>query len=343
MALNFRIAFGGFKELTPEDLEFARQIGVAGIAINRPDFDSQAWRRLLGKHHPYGPGELGGAGRWQFMDLLNLRTYIEGFGLRLEAIENTPYSFYDKALVGAPGCEEQIDAYCESIRNLGRAGIKILGYHWSPNLVWRTAHAEPGRGGAGVTSYDHALARAAPPTHGRRISEEENWASYERFITRVLPVAEEAGVRLALHPDDPPVAELGGIPRIMRNLEGFQKAMSIGDSPNHGLNFCVGTWAEMGVDRMFEAMEHFGRRGKLTYVHFRNVKGAVPKFSECFLDEGDVDIVRALGTLRDVGFDGFLFDDHVPHVVNDTVWGHRSRAYATGMIRGICMTLELKA
>lgn len=334
--VSFRIAVGQFRELSAEDLDFARQVGASGITLNRPALESPAWRALLGKHFANKPGEFATTPlRWEFMELLQLRKLIEDHDLTLEAIENTPYHFYDKCMLGLPGRDEQIENYCATLRNLGRAGIKVLGYHWMPSMVWRTSHHENGRGGARVTAYDHELAKDAPDSFGRKVSADELWANYEYFIKRVLPVAEEAGVRLALHPDDPPVAEVGGVARIMSGLDGFRRAMTIGDSPNHGLDFCMGTWAEMGVDTMFAAMEEFGRARKLVYVHFRNVKGCVPRFSETFLDEGDVDVVRAMRLLKDVGFDGFIIDDHVPKMTNDTVWGHRSRAYAVGYIKGL--------
>jgi mannonate dehydratase len=97
----------------------------------------------------------------------------------------------------------------------------------------------------------------------------------------------------------------------------------------------MGTWAELGVDKMFEAMEHFGRNGRIAYVHFRNVKGTIPRFAESFLDEGDVDCVEAIQRLARMNFDGFLIDDHVPHMSGDTVYMHRSRAFAIGYMRGL--------
>jgi mannonate dehydratase len=119
--------------------------------------------------------------------------------------------------------------------------------------------------------------------------------------------------------------------------------MSIGDSPNHGLDFCLGTWSEISPEAMYEALGHFGRRGKLVYAHFRNVKGKGSKFQESFVDDGDFDVVRAIRILRDVGFTGFLIDDHVPHMTDDTVWGHRGRAYATGYIKGLCRAVAAEA
>ncbi len=340
MSLGFRVAVGQFKEVTPDDLSFCKQLGVTGITINRPDFDAPSWRTFLGKHYPYGPADFNKSAKWDFMDLLNLRRRIEDFGLKLEAIENVPYRFYDKALIGAEGRDAQIENYCETLRNLGRAGINTLGYHFCPNLVWRTSTARPARGGAGVTAFNYDDARHAPVTHGREIDAAEMWENFEYFITRVLPVAEEAGVRMSLHADDPPVPTLGGVARIMNSLDGFRRAMKIGDSPNHGLTFCVGTWGQMGGETVYEALDEFSRQKRAFYLHMRNIKGSVPDFSECFIDEGDLDVVRILRILKTNGFDGFLIDDHVPQMTADTPWGHRGRAFSTGYLRGLCRGIE---
>ncbi|MBI2942475.1 MAG: mannonate dehydratase [Chloroflexi bacterium] len=309
-----RVAIGQLRELDEGILRFAQQLGVEGVQVNTPKL----------------PGEK----RWEFMDLLRLRMHAADYGLRLEAIENVPISFYDKAMLGLPGRDEQIENYQETIRNIGRAGIPILGYHWIPNSVWRTSRTTPGRGGASVTSFDMELAKNAPLTHGRVFTAEEMWANYEYFIRAVVPVAEEAGVKLALHPDDPPVESLGGIARIFRDFEGFRRAMELVPSPNSGLDFCMGCWSEMGPG-VIDAIEYFASRGKIFYIHFRDVQGMVPRFQECFLGEGNVDVVEAIRTLKRVGFTGFLIDDHVPRMVDDTPWGHRGRAYATGYIMGL--------
>ena len=310
-----RVALGQFNQATDERLRFAQQLGVDGVLLNTP--------RL--------PGEK----RWEFMDLVRLRSTIEEYGLRLEALENVPVKFYDQAMLGLPERDEQIENYQETIRNVGRAGIPILGYHWMPNSVWRTSRTTPTRGGAVTTSFDLDLAKNAPLSHGRVFTDDEMWQNYAYFTKAVLPVAEEAGVRLALHPDDPPVDSLGGVARLFRSFEGFRRAMEdVAPSPNNGLDFCMGCWSEMGHG-VIEPIQYFGSRGKIFYVHFRDVQGAVPKFAECFIGDGNVDTVEAMRTLKSVGFTGFLIDDHVPHMVDDSDWGHRGRAHATGYMLGL--------
>jgi mannonate dehydratase len=268
------------------------------------------------------------------MDLLHLRTRCEDAGLRLAALENVPVQFYAKAMLGLPGRDEQIEHMTNTMRNMGRAGVPILGYHWMPNQVWRTSRTKPGRGGVKVTSFDMELVKDAPLTHGRVYSADEMWANYEYYIGAILAVAEEAGVKLALHPDDPPVESLGGIARIMNSFEGFKRTMAIGDSPNHGLDSCHGCWAEMGPG-VLGAVRYFGERGKILYMHVRDVQGTVSCFQECFIDEGNNDMFEVVKTLKEVGFTGFLIPDHVPHMVDDTPWGHRARAYTIGYMRAL--------
>lgn len=333
-----RVAVGKLREdHLDEDLAFCRQIGAQGVVLNRP--------LLAGNHGPslqmgyYGRKDESLPQRWDFMELLRLRTTVESYGLELVALENTPPHFYDHVMVGGPRRDEQLDNYCETIRNMGRAGIGILGYHFMPNVVWRTSHRVAVRGGARSTGFDAELVKDAPLSHGRRIDEAELWDHYTIFIQTVLPVAEPAGVRLALHPDDPPVPEIAGVARLFRSVEAFDRALRLGDSPNHGLDLCMGTWSEMGVD-VPQAMRHFGAAGKIFYVHFRDVEGTVPVFHETFLGDGNVDLPAALSALREVGFEGYLMDDHVPELDGDSGWGHRGKALAVGYISGMLRMLE---
>ncbi len=346
MGEQMRVAVGQVSQLTDEILIFAQQIGVSGVQVNTPV--------LPGRH------------RWEYDDLLALRQRAEAFGLRLEAIENVPLYFYDRAMLGLPGRDKQIEHYQATIRNIGRAGIPLLGYHFMPNSVWRTGRVPVGRGGALVTVFDSAevhteyqrevlIARSSNsgsddpfdvgtlivPTH-QQVTKERMWENYEYFIRAVLPVAEESGVKLALHPDDPPVPELGGIARLFCNFDGFRRALEIaGDSPAWGLDLCLGCWSEMGGEpSVLQAIEYFGRRKKIFYVHFRDVQGTAEHFAECFLGEGNYRPFKVLRALRDVGFTGFILDDHVPNMVNDSPYGHRGRAHAIGYIQGMLEALK---
>lgn len=339
---RIRVLAGQFRELTQADLAFARQIGCAGVTVNKPDLDSPAWVAFLNKQFSAAAGPRPPTRRWSALELAQLRSAVEAHGLTLDCIEGVPKNLLDKAMLGLEGAAEQIADFQATIRAMGQAGIPVLGYNWIPDGVWRTAKAAHGRGGAAITAYDHAIGErvasgALPPR-----DEAQMWASWERFIRAVLPVAEAAGVKLSLHPDDPPVPVLDGVARIFRGEEAFARAMAFADSPHHGIAFCTGTFAEAGAAPMMRALRRFARAGRIHYVHLRSVTGELPRFAEAFIDEGTVNPVAVLRELLDAGFDGFVIDDHVPHVVDDTVWGHRGRAHATGYIAGILRALTDK-
>lgn len=336
---GLRIAAGQFRELRQSDLAFARQIGCAGVTVNKPDLDSPAWIAFLNKEFTAAAGPRAPTRRWSALDLTQMRTAVEAHGLALECIEGVPRNLLDKAMLGLPGAEEQIEDFKATIRAMGQAGIPVLGYNWIPDGVWRTVKAGHGRGGALVTGYDDVIGQAVATGTLPARCEAESWAHWERFITEVLPVAEASGVRLSLHPDDPPVPVLDGVARIFRNEASLARAFSFADSPNHGLAFCTGALAQGDPAAMMRALRRFARAGRIHYLHLRSVHGALPRFEEAFIDEGTVDAVAVLRVLLDTGFAGFVIDDHVPHVVDDTVWGHRSRAYATGYIAGVVRAL----
>jgi len=321
MSYKMRIGLGQFNELSDERLIYIKQLGADDFLMNTP--------------------KLPGDARWEYEDLLAWRQRADAAELRLMALENVPVKFYDKIMLGLPGRDEQIENMQATIRHMGRAGIPILGYHWMPNSVWRTQPPAELRGGAKGTRFNLAEHDPAQLTHGRVYSGDEMWENYVYYLEAILPVAEESGVTLALHPDDPPVESLGGIARIFHSFEGFKRAMDRFDSPNHGLDFCMGCWSEMGGhDYVIEAVKHFGGRGKIVYVHFRDVQGQVPCFNECFIDEGNVDTLAVMQALKDSGFTGFMITDHVPAMVDDTPWGHRGRAYAIGYMTALLQVIN---
>jgi mannonate dehydratase len=305
------------------DLKFSKQLGVTDAIIH--SFRA----RMPGVAHI----STGLKGCYELPELLHLRIRVESAGLRLAGI-SMPRSFYIKAMLGLPGRDEQIENFCETLRNMGEAGIPMLGYSWNALHVWRTSHWARGRGGSLYSSFDYDLVKDAPPTSFGVISDEEMWENFTYFLKRVIPAAEEAGVKMALHPDDPPVPSICGIARIFRNVEAYKRMIEIAPSDYNGLLFCQGTFAEMGED-IPEAIRYFGSRKKIFFVHFRNVKGTVPKFEETFIDDGDIDMFEAMKTYKEIGFDGPISLDHTPHLDNDTEWEHRGRAYAIGYMKAL--------
>ncbi len=173
---------------------------------------------------------------------------------------------------------------------------------------------------------------------GAVIPEEQMWANYEYFIKAVLPVAEEEGIRLALHPDDPPVPMLGGVARLFYRPWGFKHAFELsGNSPAWSLDLCLGCCSEMpgGKANVSEMIEFFAPKGAIAYIHFRDVRGTVPNFTECFIGDGNYDPAEIIVLLAKNGFDGFLLDDHVPKMDGDSDWNHRGRAHAIGYMQGL--------
>jgi mannonate dehydratase len=343
-ASSMRLTLGHVEGFDPTIAAFAQQLGLSSIQFHAPT-DLEGER-----------------GYWELDDLLRLRERCEQAGLVLEGLENVPYRHWDRVLLGKPGREEQLENYRTTIRNMGRAGIHMLGHHFMPTYVWRTDLHAQGRGGALVTVFDGARAdegnalagyKLAPPEPlTDRIGAEAMWDSYRVFLDAVLPIAEDVGVRLALHPDDPPVdVPLGGIARILSNPEALERARELSrDSPAWGLDLCLGTVSEMGgVESVNRVIDRFGPDGKIFYVHFRDVQGVVPTFRESFLGEGNYDPAAVLRRLRKVGFDGFIIDDHVPAMIGDNdTWADtasaaycsRGRAHAIGYLQGLIRALE---
>ncbi len=309
-----RVAMG-MMDVSDDDLQFARQIGVTDL-VTRPECRAED-------------------GHYRLEALERLRERVEAAGLRVAAIHDVHPAWNDKIRTGLPGRDEQIDHYCQSLTNIGRAGIPILGYSFHAVRVWRTSRHARGRGGILCTSYDHALMRDAPPMAPKAIDDEAQWANLEYFLRRVMPAAEAAGVRMALHPDDPPISPIAGAASILRSVEAFQRVLDMVPSPSNGVLFCQGCFIEMLGQGVFDAIRHFGRQGKVFYVHFRNVVGAVPRFREALMDEGDIDMLAAMRAWKEVGFDGPMMPDHHPRVEGDTAYGHRARSFAIGYMRGL--------
>ena len=254
-----------------------------------------------------------------YLDLMNLRTSYQDAGINLFSLENLGFqsNYYDPIILGwHDDRDQQIENIAENIRVMGKAGIRFFGYHWMvahkplANPVFCTSKTTRGRGDATVRSFDLELARNTPLFRDREYTPDEIWANYEYFMKAILPVAEEAGVTISLHPDDPPVSSIGGIPRLFGTFESFKRAMEIADSPNWGLTFCLGNWALMGPGVAEEALRYFGERGKICYVHFQAVQGRPERFQECFFEEGQLDFLKALRILKEVGFDGYILPSH---------------------------------
>jgi mannonate dehydratase len=345
--MSIRLTLGHVEGFDDTIATFAQQLGLTSIQFHTPS-------DLSGKD-----------GFWSADELVDLCERCERFGLVVEGIENVPYGHWDKVLLGKPGREAQLENYKTTIRNMATAGIPVLGHHFLPTYVWRTDMRARGRGGALVSAYDETLADKGNALAGYKLApdvpitdklnRQQMWDNYAVFLEAVLPVAEEVGVRLALHPDDPPTeAPLGGVERILISPAAMKRAWELsGNSPAWGLDLCLGTVSEMaGEKSVNELIDFFGPKGKIFYVHMRDVQGVVPKFQESFLGEGNYDPAAVLRRLDSVGFDGFVIDDHVPAMIGDEdTWGDtasaaycsRGRAHAIGYLQGVMNAMAANA
>lgn len=329
--------------LTTDNLRFAKQVGATHIVAHLPDWSISGQRPGVPEGTTQSP-------LWSYEELRDLKAKINAEGLELEAIENFEPGHWFDVLLAGPRRAEQIEGLKTIIRNLGKAGIPIMGYNFSIAGVWGRTRGPWARGGADSVGYVAAEApEQAPIPNGTvwnmvydpqapagtigTVSSEQLWERLAYFLQEIVPVAEEAGVRLAAHPDDPPLPELRGAARLVYKPELYQKLLDIVPSHANALEFCQGTIAEMhGEMDIYQAIDTYAGQKRIAYVHFRNVKGKVPNYHEVFIDEGDVDMVETLRIYQRHGYDGVLIPDHTPSVSCAAPW-HAGMAYALGYLR----------
>ena len=273
---------------------------------------------------------------WDFKALLYAKESLNDAGLKLEVIEPAPPHY--KIKLGLPGRDEEIEIFKQVLRNMAALDIPVLCYNFMPQSGWyRTSFAKKGRGGALVTAFDSKLMQAAPQlTEAGTQTDIQIWDNYKYFMDKVLPVAEACKVKLALHPDDPPVPSLQGVSRIFRNVENFDKALELYPRDYNGITFCQGSFAAMNED-IPSLIRHFGR--KIFFVHFRDIRGDADAFEETFHDEGQTDMKACMRAYKEIGFDGVIRTDHAPVMAGESgenpayeMLGH---IFATGYLKGL--------
>jgi mannonate dehydratase len=297
-----------WEKVNDETLSFFRTLGVDYLSI-----------------HP-SPPVWDGKDRLRYW--IEMRDLAASHGL---VLRNVGTKTWEEIALGSEDRERMIDAWCLFLRNLGEAGIPTLGYTFQPGGYFRTAHTV-GRGGSRYSAFNHEELRREPQVRSQ-ISETALCENLAHFLDKTLPVAEETGVTMALHPDDPPIPEpLGGAARIVSSLDHFERIFQMSESDNRAMLFCQGCVAEMG-ENIPEAILRMKK--KIAYVHFRNIRGIPKKFQEVFLDEGDQDMVQAMRTYKEIGFEGPFMMDHTPTFPNSdsTFWA--GRAFAVGYIRAL--------
>ncbi|MBD3183367.1 TIM barrel protein [Candidatus Poribacteria bacterium] len=315
-------------EANQDEMAFVNQMGVKYLAM---------WTDARNANYEY---------------FASCRKKFETAELKIYCFGNSSVHNQDAIVLNLPNRDEKVEEYKRYIRALGKAGIPYTTYAHMGNGIWST-DPEKTRGGAMARAFDLSKAKQGhwggqtfemPMTHDREYTEEEIWDNYTYFIKNVAPVAEESGVLIGIHPDDPPVPELGGIPRcIFSSFDGYKKALEIADSPNVGMCLCVGCWLEggelMGKD-VLETIKYFGGINKLFKVHFRNVDKPLPHFVETFLDNGYMDMYKVMKALRDVDFKGIAIPDHIPRMAEN----HRvGTAYSIGYMNALVERVNAEA
>ncbi len=317
---GIKIAAQMLPEPTEDDLRFVKQMGVDYTVLwtdaSKSSYEYYASRRKLFENH-------------------GIKVY--GFGNR--DVHNQP-----DIVLNLPGRDAKVEQYKRHLRDLSKAGIPYTTYAHMANGIW-SSDREEGRGGASARAYD--LAKPAKGwwkggfyegeiTHGRRYTQEEIWDNYRSFIEEVAPIAEDGGVRIGFHPDDPPQPELGGVPRcIFSSFDGYQRALDIAASPNVGICFCVGCWLEGGPlmgKGPVESLKEFGAQGKIFKVHLRNVDHPLPHFVETYLDNGYQDMYKVVKALAEINFDGVVIPDHIPTMLDDPRLG---TAFSIGYMKAL--------
>ncbi len=277
------------------------------------------------------------------------RRLFENHGLKIYGFGNWDVHNQDAIVLNLEHRDAKIEEYKQHLRALGQAGIPYTTYAHMANGIWSTAR-EATRGGADARGFNleeadfgHWQGRhyAMPLSHGRTYSPEELWDNYHYFVSQVVPVAEDEGVLIGIHPDDPPGVDLAGVPRcLFGSHDGYARAMAMTDSPNLGICFCIGCWLE-GGERMGKGVEEsireFGGQGKIFKVHFRNVDAPLPHFVETFVDDGYFDMYRALRVLQEVHFRGVLIPDHIPNMAGDPKVG---TAFSIGYMKALVERVE---
>ncbi|MFC1525243.1 mannonate dehydratase [Candidatus Latescibacterota bacterium] len=272
---------------------------------------------------------------WSYASLARAKAAYEANGLTLSVIESRPPM--EKIKLALPGRDEEIEVVCSLLRNMGALEIPVWCSMWMPILgVLRTSRTIPSRAGALVSGYDHDEMRDKPQTEYGEVGEEQQWENLKYFLERTVPVAEEAGVKMAMHPDDPPLSPIRGVARIMSSLDNYQRLIDLVPSPSNGIALCQGNFSLM-TDDLPAAIRHFGKQDRIFFVHFRDVRGTPERFEEAFHDDGQTDLVECLRAYRDIGYEWVCRPDHYPKMGDEEYDDELrvARLFAVGYLKGL--------
>jgi len=310
----------------PRNLALARQIGITHAIVNVA-------------------GVLGRVPRDRYEEALaGVKKRFDEAQLPIAGVESHPVRA-ERIKLGVDGRDEEIQNYIAAIEALGRVGIRMVCYNWMAGVGWaRTRTDLPERGGALTSEFDYKTAEQRGETRWGKISEEKVWDNLVYFQKAVIPVAEKAGVNMALHPDDPPISPLRGIGRILTSAANYRRVMNIAPSPVNGITFCQANFLLMGEDIAALAKEWCLRK-KIFFVHYRDVRGTKEHFRETFHDNGPTNMAKMLQALSDSGFDGPIRPDHAPTLEGDSNdnpgYAMGGKVLAIGYMKGIMDALDI--
>ncbi len=352
-----KIGLGLFRDsLNERNYRFAAQAGATHIVAHLPRYFSGSTPHLSRGEEDTGWGDCRDEPLWSYEDLAGLVADLAEHGLELAAIENFSPNFWSDVLLDGPRKNQQLEDLKQLIRNAGKAGIPCIGYNFSIAGVWGWVRGPFARGGAMSVGFDLDSIDADSPlpdgvvwnmryrdgdpdAPATRVSDTELWQRLADTLHALVPVAEEAGVKLAAHPDDPPAEALRGTARLVNQPEKYDRLLDIVDSPSNTAELCLGSVQEMSTGDIYETVRKLARRDRIGYIHFRNVKGRVPHYWETFIDDGDIDTAEIIRILRDAHYDGVLIPDHTPEFDCEAPW-HAGMAYALGYIRALVQQAE---
>jgi mannonate dehydratase len=254
---------------------------------------------------------LGGGGQipWKEEDLRSMMNKAKESGL---SIINLMIGGFPNCIYGREGRDEEIAKVKESIVAAGKVGLPVVEYNWYIDRLMEGYYYKEGRGGSGVTAYDYAPVKDLParPEIGT-YTDEQVWDNLTYFLKAIVPVAEQAGVRLALHPNDPPAAISKGSPQIMSTYDGWKRLLDIVKSPFNGMTYDPGVCREMGLDPV-EVLRYMGSRDQINHAHYRNVTTQIPhdKYEEVFFDVGEVNMFAVMKEFFNVGYKRWIYPEH---------------------------------
>ena len=350
-----QIGLGLYRHLlTPDNFRFANQLGIEQIVVHLENYLASDDRKVV-----LSRGEADGWGQavdgyWTYETFRTLIDQLGEYGLKLAAIENFAVKQWSDVLLAGPRRDAQLEQMKQMIRDAGRAGVPCFGYNFSIAGVWGWVRGPFARGGAMSVGFDAGAidmqepipdgmvwnmryAQGRPGATVAPVSSEELWERAAYFLNAMLPVAEAAGVKLAAHPDDPPMPALRGAARLVNEPHKYDRLIALNPSPANTLELCLGSLQEMPTGDVYDAVDRYSRDNRIGYIHFRNVVGKVPRYHEVFVDDGNIDMARVMRILKANKFAGVLIPDHTPEIQCDAPW-HAGMAYAIGYVRALLMT-----